>query len=331
MGVNNTKFGALRRRIVAGAVAVATALGLAVAAPQVASAEGCDGADWAGVRLCHVWSPSMARDIKVQVRPRGSAGVYLLDGLRAMDHANAWTFENGAQAQHILGDLNATLVFPVGGRSSFYTDWDAPSNFNGQTYTYKWETFLTRELPGFLQRTFGVNPHNNAIVGLSMGATAAMNLAGKHRGQFRHATSLSGYLNPSAIGMKTMIRLAMLDEGLFNVDSMWGPPWSPRWVENDPFVNAERYRNLPMYISSSSGLPGAHDQPVDLQGYYNTFNGMVLEGLSRASTQVFEARLRSIGINSAVYSYRDMGTHSWKYWGDELANAKGHIRGAIGA
>ena len=36
---------------------------------------------------------------------------------------------------------------PVGGQSSFYADWYRPSEGNGQDYTYKWETFLTQELP----------------------------------------------------------------------------------------------------------------------------------------------------------------------------------------
>ena len=40
-----------------------------------------------------------------------------------------------------------SIVMPVGGQSSFYTDWYQPSEGNGQDYTYKWETFLTQELP----------------------------------------------------------------------------------------------------------------------------------------------------------------------------------------
>ena len=39
---------------------------------------------------------------------------------------------------------------PVGGKSSFYSDWYGPAAGNGQTYTYKWETFLTQELPAWL-------------------------------------------------------------------------------------------------------------------------------------------------------------------------------------
>jgi diacylglycerol O-acyltransferase/trehalose O-mycolyltransferase len=56
---------------------------------------------------------------------------------------------------------------PVGGKSSFYSDWYQPAVGNGQTYTCKWKTFLTKELPAWLA------PNGNAAVGLSMGPIAA--------------------------------------------------------------------------------------------------------------------------------------------------------------
>lgn len=48
-----------------------------------------------------------------------------------------------------------SVVMPVGGQSSFYTDWYQPSKGNGQDYTYKWETFLTNELPTWLAANRG--------------------------------------------------------------------------------------------------------------------------------------------------------------------------------
>lgn len=93
--------------------------------------------------------PSEMGPIKVQVQwaaRGGNAALYLLDGLRARDDRNAWTFETNAQDQFANDDV--TLVMPVGGQSSFYSDWYTSSNFNGQEVTYKWETFLTQEPPG---------------------------------------------------------------------------------------------------------------------------------------------------------------------------------------
>ena len=36
---------------------------------------------------------------------------------------------------------------PVGGQSSFYADWYQPACGKAGCLTYKWETFLTTELP----------------------------------------------------------------------------------------------------------------------------------------------------------------------------------------
>src|SRR5690606_33880626 len=121
----------------------------------------------------------------------GNAALYLLDGLRARDDRNAWSFETNAMQQ--FANDNITLVMPVGGQSSFYADWYAPSNTNGQKTTYKWETFLTKELPTFLER-YGVSRTNNVVAGLSMGGSAALALAAYHRDQFKAAASYSGYV-----------------------------------------------------------------------------------------------------------------------------------------
>ena len=78
----------------------------------------------------------------------GSKAVYLLDGMRARDDYNGWDIET--QAFEWFFDSGVATVMPVGGQSSFYTDWYSPSSFNNQPYTYKWETFLTSELPPWL-------------------------------------------------------------------------------------------------------------------------------------------------------------------------------------
>ncbi len=90
---------------------------------------------------------------------------------------------------------------PVGGQSSFYTDWYQPSQGNGQTYTYKWETFMTQELPAYLQANYGgVVPNGNAVVGLSMAGSASLTYSIYHPQQYVYAASLSGFLNPSEAG-----------------------------------------------------------------------------------------------------------------------------------
>ncbi|WP_245663408.1 alpha/beta hydrolase [Nocardia inohanensis] len=273
--------------------------------------------------------PSSMGPVKVQVqwaRHGGDAALYLLDGLRAREDFNAWSFETNAMK--MFAEDNVTLVMPVGGQSSFYTDWRAPSSGNGQKFTYKWETFLSEELPAFLEG-YGVSRTKNAVAGLSMGGSAALALAAYHRDQFKHASSFSGYLNISAPGMREAIRIAMLDAGRFNVDSMaW--PWSPQWLRMDPFVFAPQLRGLPMYVSAAAGIPGPHDNPDGPVGIFNTVNAIALEALSMVNTVSFMARLNQLGID-AHYSLPSNGTHSWGYWQDQLESARPEILAALGA
>ncbi len=58
-----------------------------------------------------------------------------------------------------------SIVMPVGGQSSFYTDWYQPAVGTAGTLTYKWETFLTQELPAWLAANRGIAPTGNAVVG----------------------------------------------------------------------------------------------------------------------------------------------------------------------
>ncbi len=92
-------------------------------------------------------SAAMGRNIRVQFQGGGPHAVYLLDGLRAQDDYNGWDINTPA-FEWLYGSGLST-VMPVGGQSSFYTDWYQPSQGNGQNYTYKWETFMTQELPAY--------------------------------------------------------------------------------------------------------------------------------------------------------------------------------------
>ncbi len=328
MSMKNIRTRWRRVALAAGAAVVSTATLLGVAAPTAAAAPVAYRAPAGGYE--EVFVNSSMGPIKVQIQwaaRGGNAALYLLDGLRARDDRNAWSFETNALDQ--FRDDNITLVMPVGGQSSFYSDWYAPSNFNGQKVTYKWETFLTQDLPAYLA-TRGVSRSNNAITGLSMGGSAALTLAAYHRDQFKYAGSFSGYLNISAPGMREGIRIAMLDAGGYNVDSMWGPPWSPAWLRNDPFVFAPQLRGLSMYISSGNGLIGEFDRPVGSVGSFNTSNAMGLEALALANTRAFQLRLNSLGI-PATFDFTSAGTHSWAYWSEELWKSRPQILDTMNA
>ena len=160
-------------RRVAGAVSAAALLpGLIGLAGQTATA-GAFSRPGLPVEYLQVPSPSMGRDIKVQFQSggNGSPAVYLLDGLRAQDDYNGWDINTPAFEWYV--DSGLATIMPVGGQSSFYSDWYAPACGKSGCSTYKWETFLTSELPAYLSANKGVNPNRNAAVGLSDATTAA--------------------------------------------------------------------------------------------------------------------------------------------------------------
>src|SRR5882724_10226291 len=115
------------------------------------------------VEYLDVPSAAMGRNIRVEFQGGGSHAVYLLDGLRAQDDNNGWDINTPAFEWFYRSGLST--VMPVGGMSSFYADWYQPAVGNGTTQTYKWETFLTSELPAWLATNKGVSQSGNAAVG----------------------------------------------------------------------------------------------------------------------------------------------------------------------
>lgn len=268
--------------------------------------------------------------------------VYALDGMRARDDLNGWEIDtNVARA---LTAANINVVMPVGGQSSFYADWNAPSTFigldsgsggsdsgsagssaagssvaptdvAGKRNTYKWETFLTRQLPNALRSELGFSSRRNGVFGLSMGGSAALTLAAYYPQQFSFAGSYSGFLNNSAPGMREALRVAMISAGGFNIDAM-APPWGPQWLRMDPFVFAPQLKanNTRLWISSGSALPG----PGDISNAMEIVQGMPLEALALANTRAFEVRMATIGGGNAHYDYPATGVHNWKNWEDQV-------------
>ncbi|MHA3023002.1 esterase family protein [Mycobacterium sp. BMJ-28] len=266
------------------------------------------------VEYLQVPSPSMGRDIKIQFQSggEGSPAVYLLDGLRAQDDFNGWDINTPAFEWFLNSGLSA--IMPVGGQSSFYADWYAPARNKGPTVTYKWETFLTQELPQWLQANRGVKPTGSAAVGLSMAGSASLTLAIWHPEQFVYAGSLSGFLNPSEGWWPFLINISMGDAGGFKADDMWGKTEDPNsgWKRNDPMVNIDRLvaNNTRIWVYCGNGQPnelGGGDLPA-------TF----LEGLTIKTNQTFRDNYIAAGGKNGVFNFPDNGTHNWAYWGREL-------------
>ncbi|MCV7104178.1 esterase family protein [Mycolicibacterium chitae] len=306
------------RRLLATMAAVLTVPALSVLVSGVPTA-GAFSRAGLPVEYLSVYSPAMGRDIQVQFQGGGSRAVYLLDGLRAQDDYSGWDINTAVFEW--FHDSGVSTVLPVGGQSSFYSDWYSPSNFNNQTYTYKWETFLTRELPAYLAANQGVSPSGNAVVGLSMSGGAALILAAYHPGQFRYAASLSGFLNPSTPFMKQAIRVAMLDAGGYNVDNMWGPPWNKAWQRNDPVEQVQTLVNngTRLWIYCAPGGSTDLDENADPN---QALNATSLETLAIGSNRRFEEKYAAAGGTNATFDFPAAGNHSWAYWGQQLQAMK---------
>ena len=312
----------LARRFLAGALVALVVPGLiAVAGGSATSA--AYSRPGLPVETLMVPSAAMGRDIPVKFQGGGSHAVYLLDGLRARDDNSGWDIETAAFENYFESGLS--VVMPVGGMSSFYTNWQSPARGNGGTYNYQWETFLTSELPAYLSANKGVSPSGNAVVGLSMSGSSALILAANHPNQFRFAGSLSGFLNLSDGIWPTLVGFAMRDAGGFDAAAMWGPGGGPAWKRNDPTVNAARLagNGTRIWVYCGNGTPG------ELGGA--DFPASLLESITLNSNKNFQKVYQAAGGSNGTFNFPANGTHGWGYWGSQLAAMKGDIQRTLGA
>jgi diacylglycerol O-acyltransferase/trehalose O-mycolyltransferase len=279
------------------------------------------------VEQLNVPSPSMGRDIRVEFQGGGPHAVYLLDGLRAQDDASGWDINTAAFEWFYQSGLS--LVMPVGGQSSFYSDWYRPAAGSAGTTTYKWETFLTQELPSYLAANKGVQPTGNAVVGLSMSGGAALILAAYYPTQFIFAGSLSGFLNPSQGLWPTMIGFAMKDAGGYNTTDMWGIASDPAWRRNDPMVNIPTLvaNNTAIWIYCGNGRTSDLDAPGDFGVQYSA---QFLENITINTNKDFQKTYLAAGGRNAIFNFPTNGTHSWAYWGAQLQAMKPDLLRVLG-
>ena len=124
-------------------VAVATSLGLVTVVGGGQAAASIGGAQ---VGLEQFWVNGCGMP-KVKVRAWKRKGNYktviMLDGMRAQYDYSGWEINTNIQ-EMVRSGVN--VVEPIGGPASFYTNWDAPSNFNNQPFRYMWNCVITNTL-----------------------------------------------------------------------------------------------------------------------------------------------------------------------------------------
>ncbi|WP_431309299.1 alpha/beta hydrolase [Gordonia sesuvii] len=280
------------------------------------------------VQNCKVWSESQGKFVTVQIRASNGSdqGVYLLDGMRAQEDRSAWTKD--VQAAKVYdGSTDTTLVMPVGGASSFYTDWDGGAG--GQNTVIKQETFLTEELPDYLAENFGVSKNNNAIIGLSMSGGPAVTLAERHPDQFKVVQAMSGYYqidNPiGALGVfASQTIVSNYTNGIVN---MWGQPGSQRWTDNDPSKNVGKLAENGQVLIISSGNGFLTNTEMAHLSEQDQITSMALEILSAVSTVLMQLQAAQTG--ASVISLPNYGGHTWENWDRGLADGKDHVLAAL--
>jgi diacylglycerol O-acyltransferase/trehalose O-mycolyltransferase len=278
------------------------------------------------VEYLQVPSASMGRDIKIQFQSGGanSPALYLLDGLRAQDDFNGWDINTPAFEWY--NGSGISVVMPVGGQSSFYSNWYKPACGKAGCSTYNWETFLTSELPAYLAANKSVKSTGSAAVGLSMAGGAALVLSAHHPDQFIYASSMSGFLNPSEGWWPGLINVSMGDAGGYKANDMWGPAETdPAWKYNDAMVQ------IPTIVANGTRIwvYCGNGTPSELGG--NNLPAKFLEGLTIRTNRTFQQNYIAAGGKNAVFNFPDNGTHDWPYWGAQLQQMKPDVQRVLGA
>jgi diacylglycerol O-acyltransferase/trehalose O-mycolyltransferase len=323
--------GALGRRLAVSAAVAALLPGVIGVVGETATANAFSRPGLP-VEYLDVPSAGMGHNIRIQFQSGGanSPAVYLLDGLRAQDDFNGWDINTPAFEWYYGSGLS--VIMPVGGQSSFYSDWYKPACGKAGCQTYKWETFLTQELPAWLAANRQVKSTGSAAVGLSMAGSAALTLAIWHPQQFPYAASLSGFLNLSEGWWPFLVNISMGDAGGFKADDMWGSTGSAgnAWKRNDPMVNMQQLvsNNTRVWIYCGDGTPSDLDAGTS-QG--NLFNAKFLETFTLRTNKTFKDNYIAAGGTNGVFNFPANGTHSWNYWGEQLQQMKPDIQRVLGA
>jgi len=146
-------------------------------------------------------SPSMGRDIKVQFQGGGKHAVVLLDGLRRKTTTTAGTSTPRRSNGSTIPGLS--VVMPVGGESSFYSDGINPHQAMAAFRPTSGRRSWTQELPAWLAANKGVQATGNQSVA-SMAGSASLVLA---------ATTPTTSFTPVTFRLSQLVERHLADPG----------------------------------------------------------------------------------------------------------------------
>ncbi|STC69500.1 alpha/beta hydrolase [Corynebacterium pilosum] len=295
------------------------------------------------IKAYSVYSPSMDREVPVGVIPardaegnliEGAPTVYLLNGAGGAEQDSDW-FKMTNKLE-FYQNKGVNVVVPQGGAFTYYADWLKDDlNTPYLKGPQKWETFITKELPGPIEAELKAD-NRRAIVGFSMSATSALLMAEHNPGFYDSVGSFSGCAATSTPIPYQFLRLTVQrgsgtlnDFNMVTPEMMYGPMGGSYNRYNDALVNAEKLRGTELYISTATGLAAE----TDMVGYYTgqgapyavgsanaltlQVEGGAIEAAMNACTHDLRAKLKSLSI-PAHYELRNAGTHSWPGWREDL-------------
>lgn len=281
------------------------------------------------VKLLQASSPAMnGRQVPLVVIPAKSANrptVYLLNGAGSGDQDTDWISNSGVV--DFYSKKNVNVVIPMTGAFSYFTNWKHTPNGTYLKGPQKWETFMTRELPGPIEDKLNAND-KRAVAGMSMSATSALLYAEHKPGFYDAVGSFAGCAETSTPLGYTALRVTT-QRGGSTPEKMWGPMGSRTNRYNDALINAKKLRGHKLYVSSATGLADEYSMP----GYWMsrgvppvqassgviapTVEGGAIEAVVNVCTHNLKAKLDKYGIK-ANYNFRNAGTHSWPGWREDL-------------
>lgn len=212
--------------------------------------------------------------------------LYLLHGLS--DDHTVWTRRTSIE-RYVEG-LPLMVVMPTTDRG-WYTD-------SGSCPTAAYETFITRDLIGFVDRAFNTRKSRvgRALAGLSMGGYGAFKLALKHPDLFCAAASLSGAL---VIGER---------------------------------YNVSEERDAEMHLVFGDRIPESEDIPIIVERADRpTLPALWIdcgtEDFLLDQNRRMHEHLNSLGI--AHHYSEHPGAHTWDYWDARIQEALPFLRDAM--
>ena len=271
-----------------------------------------------------IFSPSMQRDVPFVLIPTKEDNrptIYLLNGADGGEGTANWIMQTNVI--DFYREKNVNVVIPMSGKFSYYTDWveEVPSLGGEQN----WETFLTKEVPGPVEKFLKAS-NKRAIVGMSMTGTTSLLYAEHNPGFYDAVGSYSGCAATSR-GTAVWYLDETLKRGNVTREQMWGPLGTGTWHYNDALINAEKLRGTEVYVSNGSGMSGEYDTLSNPRLGNNSIAqanvkilGGAIEAATNQCTHDLKAKMDQLGV-PGDFKFRPTGTHSWGYWEEDLTTS----------